>query len=332
MIAAQVAALKNLLRSHDAGGQAIQAHPTSDPDPMLPDGQEVGEEKTLCQARSAIKNLFYSVLPDVFRDERTGRFTHSDGPVRVGGDQGLRNRDEESSGDDDGYDADGSQQTIAGNTDHTTEGLEEGHAAHLTTAQLPIDNLDLLRRISDTEMRRLALDSERLTVEIRAVAAAEARVAQEARRLVMDEAKILALTESDTHKWTGVPTGYFETVVLFVQRDGRDGAAVIQSGKTRTDDTNRMRLDSKEETGVSVIFHTPIVTESDTLKLTCGISERLIVIGCTDRFGKNEALSLGPMDMAPLRRFEKHSINPFVARIKTPPNPTGEPSTAYEWE
>ena len=36
--------------------------------------------------------------------------------------------------------------------------------------------------------------------------------------------------------------------------------------------------------------------------------------------------------MVHLRRFEKHSIKPFVTRIKTHPNPTGEPSTAYEWK
>ena len=197
-------------------------------------------------------------------------------------------------------------------------------------SQPPIENLDLLRRINDTETRRLALDSERLTVEIRAVAAAEARVAQEARRLVMDEAKILALTESDTHKRTGVTAGYFETVALFMQRGGLDDAAVIQSGKTCADDINRMRLDSKVETGGgSLLFKTPIVTENETFLFSSAISERVIVLGCTGRFGGNEPLNLGPMDMIPLCRFERRSIKPFVARIKTQPNPAGEPSNAY---
>ena len=55
---------------------------------------------------------------------------------------------------------------------------------------------------------------------------------------MLDEAKILALTENDNHKHTGVPSGYFETITLFVQTDGRDNAAVVQSGKTCSGDIN----------------------------------------------------------------------------------------------
>ena len=154
-------------------------------------------------------------------------------------------------------------------------------------------------------MRRLLIESQRLAVETRAVAAAEVRVAQEARRLVMDEARILALTESVTRKWTGVAAGYFETVIVFVQMNGLDDAAVIQSGAACTDDINRNRLDSKVETGQSVLFRTPIVTENETLRFTSAISERTIVLGCTERFEGNEILSLGPMDMVPLGRFER---------------------------
>ena len=91
-----------------------------------------------------------------------------------------------------------------------------------------------------------------------------------------------------------------------------------------------MRLDSKEETGLSVLYHTPIDTDTETTKCVCGISEWIISLGGTGKFGGNEELSRGPMDMVPLRRFEKHSIKSSVARTNTPPNPTGEPSTAYE--
>ena len=327
MIVAQVAALNNLLRSHDAGAQAMRVHPTSQSDSMH-DERDMWEDKTLCQARFASKNIFCSALPGESRDGRMGRFTHSEKSVRAGGDQGLEDRDEESTDEDDEYETDGPQVAAAGNGDRTTEGHEEGRPFHPTTSQLPRENLDLLQQISDTEARRLALDSERLTAEIRAVAATGARVAQETRRLVMDEAKILALTESDTHKWTDATAGYFETVVLFVQRNGLDDAAVIQSDKTCADGINRMRLNSKVETGGSVLFKTPIVAENETLLFSSAISERVIVLGRTGRFGRNEPLNLVPMDMIPLCQFERRSIKPFGSRIKTPPNPTGEPPNA----
>ena len=110
-------------------------------------------------------------------------------------------------------------------------------------------NLEQLREINAAVVRRLLIESQRLAIETRAVAAAETRVAQEASRLVMDEAKILALAGSETHKWTGVATGHFERVVVFVQISGLDDAVVIQSGTACAGDANCMRLDSKVETG-----------------------------------------------------------------------------------
>ena len=204
MIAAQVAALNNLRKAQDTDGRAVPIYPTSHPDPTIPGVQGVGQGETLCHSLPTGKNLLYSASPDVSCDEHTGRFTHSEESVRAGGDQGLEESgeegDEDDTDDDYGIDVDGPPQTTFGNSNRTTEGSEERRPAQPTMTQPPIDNLELLRRISDTETRQLALDSERPTVEIRAVAAAEARVAQEARRLMLDEAKILALTESDTHK------------------------------------------------------------------------------------------------------------------------------------
>ena len=118
---------------------------------------------------------------------------------------------------------------------------------------------------------------------------------------------------------------------MFVQRNGLHDAAIIQSAAACADDINRMRLDSNVETGQSVLFRTPIVTENETLRYTCAISKRTIMLGCTRRFGGNEMLSLGPTDMVPLGRFELRTITPLVARTKTPPNPTGEAPNPYEW-
>ena len=145
-------------------------------------------------------------------------------------------------------------------------------------------NLEQLREINAAVVRRLLIESQRLAIETRAVAAAEARVTQEARRLVMDEARILALAGSETHKWTGVATGYFEIIAVFVQRSGLDDAVAIQSGAACADDANRMRLDSKVEAGQSVLLRSPIVTENEAPRYTSAISERIIVLGCTGRF------------------------------------------------
>ena len=109
--------------------------------------------------------------------------------------------------------------------------------------------LKQLLDIGSTEKRRLFIESQRLTIETSTVAAAESRVAQEARRLRMDKAMILALVGSETHEWTGVPIGTFEDIVVFVLRSGLDDAPVIQSGPTCIDDTHRMRIDSKVEAG-----------------------------------------------------------------------------------
>ena len=62
-------------------------------------------------------------------------------------------------------------------------------------------NLKQLLDISSTEIR-LLIESRRLTIETRTVAAAEARVAHEARMLRMDEVKILAQVESDSARLT----------------------------------------------------------------------------------------------------------------------------------
>ena len=42
-------------------------------------------------------------------------------------------------------------------------------------------------------------------------------------------------------------------------------------------------------------------------------------------------LNLGTMDMVALGRFELRTMAPLMARVKTPPNPTGEASNPYEW-
>ena len=69
------------------------------------------------QARSAGKNLSYFVSQDASRDERMGRFTHSEDSVRAGSDQRLADDDAEDddgeTGDDDGYDADTPPQTAS---------------------------------------------------------------------------------------------------------------------------------------------------------------------------------------------------------------------------
>ena len=71
MIAARIAALNNLLRSHDADSQAIRARPTSQSGPM-PDGRDVWKEKALYQAHSTGKNLLCSALPGESHDGRMG--------------------------------------------------------------------------------------------------------------------------------------------------------------------------------------------------------------------------------------------------------------------
>ena len=147
----------------------------------------------------------------------------------------------------------------------------------------------------------------------------------------MNEVRITALVESETHKWTGVPIGVFKDIVVFVLRNGLDDGAAIQSGPTCIDDTHRMRFDSKVETGQIALYRNPIVTESETLRYGCQITERIVVFGCTGRFRGNEMLSLEPMGMIALGRFELCTIAPLVARIKTPPNPIGEASDPYEW-
>ena len=65
-------------------------------------------------------------------------------------------------------------------------------------------SLQQLLDISSTEKSRLLIESRKLAIETRTVAAAGARVAQEARMLRMDEVKILAQVESETHKWTEI--------------------------------------------------------------------------------------------------------------------------------
>ena len=103
------------------------------------------------------------MVPDASHGERTGRFTHSEEAVRAGGDQDLAEGGEEAeeeeggeeieeaeSDGDDGVDADGLPQTISGVAGCTTEGFEESQIVQPTTAQLPLDNLELFRRISDT--------------------------------------------------------------------------------------------------------------------------------------------------------------------------------------
>ena len=103
--------------------------------------------------------------------------------------------------------------------------------------------------------------------------------------LRMDEAKIMAQVESETHKWTGVAVRSWQDIVMFVQRDGRDGAAVMQSGDTCIDDIHSVRLDSKVETGQSVLYKNPIVTECETIRFTSWITERVALLGCAWRFG-----------------------------------------------
>ena len=164
------------------------------------------------------------------------------------------------------------------------------------TGQLPMLYLEQLLDIGSTEKIRLFIESQRLAIETRTVAAAEARVVQEPRRLRMDEARIMALVESETHKWTSVPIGAFKDIVMFVLRCGLDDAAAIQSGTTCIHDTHRMRLDSKVDTGQSALYKNPIVTESETLLYVCQITERIIVLGCTVRLGGGAELRTDGQD------------------------------------
>ena len=50
------------------------------------------------------------------------------------------------------------------------------------------------------------------------------------------------------------------------------------------------------------------------------------MLGCTGRFGGNEALSLGPMDLVAVGRSELRTITPLVERTTAPPNPSGQTS------
>ena len=125
-------------------------------------------------------------------------------------------------------------------------------------------NLKQLLDISSTEKSSMLIESQRLAIETRTIAAAEARVAQEASRLRMDKAKILVQVVSDTHKWTGAPVGFWEDLVMSVLRNGLDDAAIIQSEDTCIDDVHRTRLDTKAEPGQSALYRNPPVTDCGT--------------------------------------------------------------------
>ena len=147
----------------------------------------------------------------------------------------------------------------------------------------------------------------------------------------MDETKISAQVGNETHKWACVAAGPSQDIVVFAQRCGRDDAAVMQSGDTCIDDIHSMRLDSKVETGQSALYKNLIATACETLRFVSRITERIILPGCTWGVWGDEALSLGPMDMIALGRFELRTVTPLVARIKTPPNPSGQASNPYKW-
>ena len=85
-------------------------------------------------------------------------------------------------------------------------------------------NLEHLMAISSTEKSRLAIEAQRLVIETRSLATQEAGVAQEGKRLRMDEAKILVIVESDTFKYTGVSCGAWEDMALLAMR-GRSSTA-----------------------------------------------------------------------------------------------------------
>ena len=130
-----------------------------------------------------------------------------------------------------------------------------------------------LRNIRSTERSRLKVESQRLAIEIRTFAAAEARVTQEARRLRMDEAKLLATIASDTAKHTGVPCGAWEDLVMVAQRDGSNSVCILQSGSSYMGAIARLRADSKKERGLSDLYMTPVVTDYWTLRFVCDHTE-----------------------------------------------------------
>ena len=92
-----------------------------------------------------------------------------------------------------------------------------------------------------------------------------------------------------------------------------------------------MRLDTKGESGESVLYKTPIVTDCGTFLYSCKTTEIVIVLGCTGRFGGNEILSMGPINMEAVGRYELRTITPLVGRMKTRPNPSGAAAKPYEW-
>ena len=261
---------------HDthAGVRATQAHFLSSANPATGE-LDVWNEKAINQARFDRGSASFLMKPGAPHDRRTGRFTHSEDSIRAEGYQGVEGEDGEESDEDDGYDADGAQRTTPGGGERTAEGHSEGPQDWPTTSQMSRVNLDQRRQISATEMIRLLIESQRLAVETRAVAAAKARVAQEAHRLVMGEARTLALAESETHKWTGVATGYFETVVVFVQKNGLDDAAVIQSGANASrvfaafSTTRRDQRDLRGHVSANLLIGTEAATTSGRACVPC---------------------------------------------------------------
>ena len=147
----------------------------------------------------------------------------------------------------------------------------------------------------------------------------------------MDEAKILATVESDTFKYTGVPCGTWEDLVLLAMRGGSDSASIVQSGDTCISTICRLRMDTKTEAGDSALYITALIADFGTHWYISRITERVITLGGTGRFGGCEPSSVGPMGMVAVGRFELRTVTPFSGRVKTPPNPTGAATNSHEW-
>ena len=117
------------------------------------------------------------------------------------------------------------------------------------------------------------IETQRLAIETRTFAAQETRVTREGRRLRMDEAKILATVESDTFKYTGVPRGTWDDLVVLTLRGGLDSAAITQSRDTCIDTICRMRMDTKSEAGQSELYTTTVSTDFGTHWFTSRMAE-----------------------------------------------------------
>ena len=110
---------------------------------------------------------------------------------------------------------------------------------------------------------------------------------------------------------------------MLSMRGGSDSAAIFQIWQCYSDMTSRLRTHCRFEASLSPLYMTPIHTEFGVVSYTCDLTERIVMLRGTARFG-----GYCDLHIYPLRASRDH---PPSIWVKAPPNPVGMTSNPFEW-